>query len=121
LKILGLAVMVIILVAIGIVFRSLPVRPCAAARAIYENYGNVSGYGTFQGMLAGDFRYLGGHDFIYIENDAHPSRRTKEPRAEFVSVSLGVLYGVSEILTMSVPVAEFYSSKGRPLTCEGDS
>lgn len=116
-KILGLIVLVVLFVGGGLVFRSLQVRPCVAARAIFDSYGDVSGYGTFQGMLGGDFRYLGGHEFIYIQNDAHPSRKTKEPEAKYVNVLLGLFN--NDFQRMSVPVSEFYSSKGTPLTCDG--
>lgn len=119
LKILGVTVLVVILVACGLVFRSLQLRPCVAARAIFASYSDVSGYGTFQGMLAGDFRHRGGHEFIYIESDANPLRRTKAPRAKFVRVTLGIFNG-SGVQTMTVPVSEFYSFKAKPLTCDGD-
>lgn len=108
------------LVACGLVFRSLQLRPCVAARAIFEGHSDVSGYGTFQGMLAGDFRYLGGHEFIYIQNDAHPSRSTQEPRAKYVNVVLGIFNNASDFQRMTVPVSEFYSSKGKPLTCDSN-
>jgi hypothetical protein len=113
--------MVIVLIACGLFFlRSIHRAPCAGARAIFESHDEVSGYGTFQGMLAGNFRYLGGQDFIYIVNGASAPLNTKEPTARFVYVRRGVFGTVSEILTMSVPASEFYSSKGRPLTCNGD-
>ena len=117
-KFLGLNVVAVVLVACALVVRSLPSRPCVAARAIFDSYGDVSGHGTIQGMLAGDFRYLGGHEFIYIQNDAHPSRKTKEPEAKYVNVLLGIFN--NDFQRMSVPVSEFYSSKGKPLTCDGD-
>lgn len=116
-KIIGLTVLVAVVVAGWLVFRSLHLRPCVAARAIFESYGDVSGYGSFQGMLAGDFRHLGGHEFIYIEIDAHPSRTAKVPRAKYVNVLLG--FFSNDFQRMSVPVSEFYSSKGKPLTCGG--
>jgi hypothetical protein len=120
-KAIGLAyTIVVLLIVCGLVFRSYILRPCAVARTLFESYDSVSGYGTFQGMLAGNFRYLGGRDFIYIENHARSSLNTREPRAVFAHASSG-FFGISEILTMSVPVSEFYSSKVSPLTCDGDS
>jgi Na+/proline symporter len=119
-KSIGLAyTCVLLLIVCGLIFRSYLLRPCAVARTIFEGYDSVSGYGTFQGMLTGNFRYLGGRDFVYIESNARSSLNRKEPRATFVHASAGI-FGVSEILTMSVPVSEFYSSKGRPLACSGD-
>jgi len=119
LKRLALSVIAVTLVTTSLVFWSLRPRPCQAARAVFESYSDVSGYGTVQGMLNGDFRHLGGQEFTYIMNDANPSRRTEEPRAKSIRVTFNIFKG-PDFQTMSIPVSEFYSSKAIPLTCDGD-
>jgi hypothetical protein len=101
-----------------------PLSPvCAAARSLYgDSY--TDGYGSFQTMLADDFKYLGrngsSYRFIVRINSTNTSYRKKPASAKYFEVELNFLRNVSDYRSMSFSIEEMNAMSGERVICPED-
>ncbi len=107
-----------------VVLALLPLSPvCKAARSLYgDSY--TDGYGSFQNMLAGDFKYLGrnggSYTFIVRINSTRPNYNDQPPLAKYFEVELNFLGNVSDSRKMSYSMEAMNAMSGERVICPED-